>query len=110
MDNTELTNYVATQSGLSKKEAALAVKTTLEGIAGSLKRGENVALHGFGNFQVKTRPARKGRNPATGQTIQIPSKCYVRFSPSSDVKQDVGKLTDAGISKTAGTLFCSLSS
>ena len=73
MDKTELTNYVATQSGLSKKEAALAVKTTLEGIAGSLKRGENVALHGFGNFQV-------------------------------------GKLTDAGISKTAGTLFCSLSS
>ena len=101
MDKTELTNYVATQSGLSKKEAALAVKTTLEGIAGSLKRGENVALHGFGNFQVKTRPARKGRNPATGQTIQI---------PSTDVKQDVGKLTDAGISKTAGTLFCSLSS
>ncbi len=39
MDKTELTNYVATQSGLSKKEAALAVKTTLEGIAGSLKRG-----------------------------------------------------------------------
>ena len=48
MDKTELTNYVATQSGLSKKEAALAVKTTLEGIAGSLKRGENVALQGYG--------------------------------------------------------------
>lgn len=74
MNKTDLINAVAEQADLTKKEAGLAVDAVFEAIQTSLAKGEKVQLIGFGNFEVRERAARKGRNPQTGKEIDIPRK------------------------------------
>lgn len=71
MNKTELVASVAEKAGLTKKQADAAVAAVIASIEGSLKAGEKVSLVGFGTFEVKTRAARQGRNPATGKSIKI---------------------------------------
>ena len=71
MNKTELIAQVAEKTGLSKKDSELAVNASLETITETLIQGEKVQLVGFGTFEVKERPEREGRNPATGATIKI---------------------------------------
>lgn len=66
----------------TKKEAAQAVETMISEIKNALEKNEKVTLAGLGSFSVTTRKARTGRNPRTGETIQIPAKKVVRFRPS----------------------------
>ncbi|WP_303984366.1 HU family DNA-binding protein, partial [Niallia circulans] len=70
MNKTELINAVAEASELSKKDATKAVDAVFDTILNALKDGDKVQLIGFGNFEVRERAARKGRNPQTGEEIE----------------------------------------
>lgn len=74
MNKTEFIASVAEKSGMNKKDTAAVVEASLETIREQLAKGDAVSFIGFGTFDVKNVPAREGRNPATGQTIQIPAK------------------------------------
>ena len=71
MTKNEFVDQVADRAGLSKKDAAAAVDAFLETVEGALTRGGEVSFSGFGKFSVSHRSAREGRNPATGERIQI---------------------------------------
>lgn len=71
----------------SKKEAKEIVETLLDSIKKSLKKKDPVAISGFGTFKVKQTKARQGRNPKTGETIQIPAKKKITFRASKDLKE-----------------------
>jgi DNA-binding protein HU-beta len=79
MNKSELVAAVAAKAGMSKVNAAAAVDAMFNTIAETLKKGENVQLIGFGTFSVVTRAARKGLNPATKQTINIPARKALKF-------------------------------
>lgn len=73
----------------NKTQAEAAFKAVIEGIASVLKFGDNLTIKGFGTFKVEERAARKGRNPATGQEIDIPASKTVKFTPSSALKDEL---------------------
>ena len=73
MNKAELINVVAEKAGLSKKDTEKAVTALIDTITAELVAGEKVSLVGFGNFDVKTREARTGRNPRTKETVEIPA-------------------------------------
>ena len=71
MTKKELVSYVAEKANLSKKDAEIAVNSVFDGITEALKTDGKIQLVGFGSFEVKERAARMGKNPATGETIEI---------------------------------------
>ena len=77
----ELVNDVATTTGLTKKDAAAAVDAVFASIQDTLAKGDKVQLIGFGNFEVRTRATRKGRNPQTGEEIEIAASKIPAFKP-----------------------------
>ena len=91
MNKTELIAAVAEKTGLTKKDAERVVSATVETITESLKKGEKVQVFGFGNFEVKTREARTGRNPRTKETIEIPATKLPAFKASTTLKNAVSK-------------------
>ncbi len=86
MNKGELTKAVAEHTGLSQDKAGEAVNAVFETIAGTVKSRGQVAIAGFGTFHAKTRNARTGRNPATGEEIQIAEKTAAAFKPASALK------------------------
>lgn len=86
MNKQELINVIAAESGLSKKDAEVALNATIGAINGALKDGDKVQLIGFGTFEVKTVAAHEGRNPATGAAIKIPACKKPVFSASKVLK------------------------
>jgi DNA-binding protein HU-beta len=86
---TEFIDEVAERAGLSKKDASAAVDAVLETIEGALKRGSDVTFSGFGKFSVSARSAREGRNPATGEKIQIKASNVPKFSAGAALKKAV---------------------
>ena len=91
MKKTELIAAVAEKTGLTKKDAERVVNATFETITAALAEGDKVALAGFGNFEVKTREARVGRNPRTKETIQIPASKLPAFKAAQALKNAVAK-------------------
>lgn len=89
MNKTELIAKVAETAELTKKDATKAVDAVLDAIAESLKSGDKVSLIGFGNFEVRERAARKGRNPQTGEEIDIASSKIPAFKPGKELKEVV---------------------
>ncbi|MBM7603058.1 DNA-binding protein HU-beta [Metabacillus crassostreae] len=89
MNKTELINEVASRSELSKKDVTKAVDSVLDVLLNTLKEGDKVQLIGFGNFEVKERAARKGRNPQTGEEIEIAASKVPSFSPGKSLKDAV---------------------
>lgn len=89
MNKADLINALAEKNGLKKKDAEAAVNAVLELIAEALKKGEKVAIMGFGSFETKTRAARTGKNPATGATIQIPASKAVVFKAGKALKDSI---------------------
>jgi len=86
MNKAQLANYVAQKTKISKAKALRAIDETLTAMRSSLKKGERVSLVGFGSFRVKQRKARMGRNPKTGETIQIKARKVATFTASSGLK------------------------
>ena len=91
MKKTELIAAVAEKTGLTKKDAERVVNATFETITAAMAQGDKVALAGFGNFEVKTREARVGRNPRTKETIQIPASKLPTFKAAKALKDAVAK-------------------
>ncbi|MDE5413825.1 MAG: HU family DNA-binding protein [Bacillaceae bacterium] len=89
MNKTDLINSVAEQAEISKKDAAKAVDAVFESITDALKDGGKVQLVGFGSFEVRERSARKGRNPQTGEEIEIPATKNPAFKPGKQLKDAV---------------------
>ena len=89
MNKGELTNAIAKKTNLTKAKAAEALNCCFDSIKGSLKKGKKVSLVGFGSFLVRSRKARKGRNPKTGATIQIKARKVPAFSAGADLKKAV---------------------
>src|SRR5690606_3145459 len=90
MNKTELIAKVADLTELSKKDATKAVDAVFDAIAEALQNGDKVQLVGFGNFEVRERSARKGRNPQTGQEIEIAASKTPAFKPGKSLKDLVG--------------------
>lgn len=86
MTKQDLIDVVSEKAGLTKKDTAAVVDAILETITDSLKQGEKVAIVGFGSFEAKTRKAREGRNPATGETIHIPERTVPSFKAGRALK------------------------
>ena len=89
MNKAELVASIAEKSGFSKKDSEKAVAAVIDSIVETVKKGEKVQLIGFGNFEVRERAARKGRNPQTGQEIQIAASKVPAFKPGKALKDAV---------------------
>ncbi len=89
MTKADLIDYVAKKVNLTNKAAREAVAAVFGGVADSLKKGEKVVLTGFGTFSVRSRAARKGRNPQTGATIDIAARKTPGFTAGKALKKAV---------------------
>ncbi|ADO57087.2 HU family DNA-binding protein [Paenibacillus polymyxa] len=89
MNKTDLINQVSESTELSKKDVTKAIDAVFEAIAGALQNGDKVQLVGFGNFEVRERSARKGRNPQTGEEIEIPASKIPAFKPGKALKDGI---------------------
>lgn len=91
MTREELVGKVASAAGISKAKANEVLGATLDAIVEALGRGDKVTLVGFGTFQVATRKARAGRNPRTGEKINIPATKVPKFRPGKRLVEAVRK-------------------
>lgn len=89
MTKADLIELVAKRASLTNKAAREAVQSMLDGIRDALKRGEKVVITGFGTFSVRSRAARKGRNPQTGAEIDIPAKKTPGFTAGKTLKRAI---------------------
>jgi DNA-binding protein HU-alpha len=89
MRKPELVKAVAELADLSERQADAVLAAVLEQITNALSRGETVNLVGFGSFAVKSRPARQGRNPKTGEPIQIPAATTPVFKAGKGLKDAI---------------------
>jgi DNA-binding protein HU-beta len=89
MNKSELVDAIAKDSGLSQADARRAVESFVTTVEKTLKKGDEVAITGFGKFSVSKRAARTGRNPATGETIKIKASKAPRFSAGAALKAAV---------------------
>ena len=86
MKTADLIDHVAREAGMEKSAAKKAIDAVFAGIVDAAKKGDEVNLSGFGRFKVKDSPARQGRNPATGETIEIAASKKLGLSPAKQVK------------------------
>ena len=89
LTKAELADLLFEKVGLNKREAKDMVEAFFEEIRGALERGESVKLSGFGNFQLREKPQRPGRNPKTGEEIPISARRVVTFRASHKLKKRV---------------------
>ncbi|KAB0578366.1 DNA-binding protein HU-beta [Fusobacterium naviforme] len=89
MNKTELVAAIAEKAGLSKKDAEAALKAFAEAVEQELVQGGKVQLVGFGTFEVSERPARQGRNPKTGEAMEIAAAKAPKFKAGKALKDAV---------------------
>jgi DNA-binding protein HU-beta len=89
MNKTELIDAVAAETCGSKADAQMSVEAVLDSITTSLKKGDRVALTGFGTFEVRDRAARTGRNPQTGEAIKVKASKVPAFKAGQGLKNAV---------------------
>ena len=88
MNKVTLVAKIAEKSGLSKKQAELALGAFIDSVTEALKDGDKVQLMGFGTFEVKERAARTGRNPSTGEAIEIPASKTPTFKAGKGLRDE----------------------
>ncbi len=91
MNKSELIAATAEAAGLSKKDSEKAINAAIDSIVAALKGGDRVQLVGFGTFEVKSRAARTGRNPRTGNLINIPASKQPQFKAGKAFKDAVAE-------------------
>ncbi|MHB8490691.1 MAG: HU family DNA-binding protein [Solirubrobacteraceae bacterium] len=89
MNKSELIEAVASDSGLSKADSSRAIESLLGTVTKTLKKGDEVAITGFGKFSVVKRAARKGVNPSTGEPVKIKASKAPKFSAGATLKEAV---------------------
>src|SRR3712207_5444337 len=95
MTKQQLIEAIATGSELDKKQVTETLESLLTAVTNAITGGERVDLRGFGSFAPKETKARQGRNPKTGESIQIAAKKTVTFKPAKDLEQRLGTTADA---------------
>lgn len=95
MTKSEIINILSRkQSHLSSKDIELSVKILLDQISDTLSSGERIEIRGFGSFSLHHRAARKGRNPKTGEQVQLPAKHVPHFKPGKEMRERVNASKD----------------
>jgi integration host factor subunit alpha len=89
MTKADMVTHLYEKIGLSKRESALIVDLIFEIIRGELERGEKVKISGFGNFNIRSKKVRRGRNPQTGDAIQISARNVLTFKASPVLKRAI---------------------
>lgn len=87
MTKAELVDEVARTTQLTKKHAEIIVNTVFDSIVHSLKAGEKIELRGFGSFRIRHRGPRLGRNPKTGERVEVPAKRIPYFKPGKELRE-----------------------
>ena len=99
MTKAELVDEVARVVQLTKKQAETIVNIVFDSIVDSLRAGQKIELRGFGSFRLRSRKSRTGRNPKTGEKVEVPSKKIPYFKPGKELKELINKaLADADAS------------
>lgn len=102
MTKAELVDEVARVVQLTKKQAETIVNIVFDSIVDSLRAGEKIELRGFGSFRLRSRKSRTGRNPKTGEKVEVPSKKIPYFKPGKELKELINKtLVDGGTATDA---------
>lgn len=91
MTKADLVEIVAREADMTKKDVEQLVEIIFDSIVSTLNKGEKIELRGFGSFRVRERNARKGRNPKTGEPVEIPAKRVAYFKPGKDLKDIINK-------------------
>ena len=91
MTKADLVEQVANEAEMTKKDAEQLVEIIFDSIVGALNKGEKIELRGFGSFRVRQRDSRKGRNPKTGEAVNIPAKKVAYFKPGKELKEVINK-------------------
>ena len=103
MTKAELVEDVARAAELTKKDAERLVEIVFESIIDTLNQGEKIELRGFGSFRVRERGARRGRNPKTGDPVDIPAKRVPYFKPGKELKELINEDAPAGSTSPANS-------
>jgi integration host factor subunit beta len=91
MTKAELVEEVSRVSDLTKKHSEVIVDTVFRSIIAALQRGEKIELRGFGSFRLRQREPRKGRNPKTGDKVDVPPKKVPYFKPGKELKELINR-------------------
>jgi len=97
MTKAELVDEVARVVQLTKKQAETIVNIVFDSIVESLRSGQKIELRGFGSFRLRSRKSRTGRNPKTGEKVEVPSKKIPYFKPGKELKELINKAIEAGV-------------
>jgi integration host factor subunit beta len=103
MTKAELVEEVSRVSDLTKKHSEVIVDTVFQSIIDALHRGEKIELRGFGSFRLRKREPRKGRNPKTGDKVDVPPKRVPYFKPGKELKDLINKEEEGGSSAPSNT-------
>ena len=103
MTKADLIEGLSNKLGMNKGDAEKAVNIMLEDIIGALKQGERVNISGFGTFAVSMREARTGRNPKTGESIEISASRSAKFKPGKQLKDSLNNVLATGQPSSART-------
>ncbi|HUP66350.1 MAG TPA: integration host factor subunit beta [Thermoanaerobaculia bacterium] len=95
MTKAELVDEVARAIQVTKKQAETIVNVVFDSIVDSLRSGEKIELRGFGSFRLRSRKSRTGRNPKTGEKVEVPSKKIPYFKPGKELKELINDSSDA---------------
>ena len=99
MNVTEMADMLAAKHSMEKKTAKAVVEAVFTSVSEAAKKGEEVSIPGFGKFKVTSREARTGRNPATGETIQIAASKKLAFTPAKQLKDSMNVAAPAAKAK-----------
>ncbi len=91
MTKVDIVERIYTRLGISKNESAELLETVFSIMKSTLEQGENLKISGFGNFEVKRKQDRLGRNPQTGEAITIAARSVLTFKPSAVLKNDINQ-------------------
>jgi integration host factor subunit beta len=101
MTKAELVDEVARVVSLTKKQAETIVNIVFDSIVDSLRSGQKIELRGFGSFRLRSRKSRTGRNPKTGEKVDVPSKKIPYFKPGKELKELINKALESAIATEA---------
>jgi integration host factor subunit beta len=97
MTKAELIEEVSRVSDLTKKHSEIIVDTVFKSIINALHRGDKIELRGFGSFRIRQRESRKGRNPKTGERVDVPAKKVPYFKPGKELKELINTPEETGL-------------
>ena len=103
MTKADLVEEVAKVTELTRKDSEVIVDTLFESVIKALRTGDKLEVRGFGSFRVRQRNARVGRNPKTGEKVEVPAKRVPYFKPSKELKDLINDGTEAAPASPAGS-------